>query len=68
MNLAHLIAKNIGVKKVKFVNIAFPSLISERQNKKFDMVMAGRVWTKERAKAVSFSSTYHHGGLSSVGF
>ena len=24
--------------------------------------MAGMVWTKERAKAVSFSSTYHHGG------
>ncbi|MEK1430196.1 transporter substrate-binding domain-containing protein [Limosilactobacillus fermentum] len=62
VELAHLIAKNIGVKKVKFVNIAFPSLISELQNKKFDMVMAGMVWTKERAKAVSFSSTYHHGG------
>ena len=44
--LAHEIAKDMGVKKVKFVNMAFPSLINELQNKKVDIVMAGMAYTK----------------------
>lgn len=60
--VAHQIAKDLGVKKVKFVNMAFPSLISELQNKKVDIVMAGMAYTKQRAKTVSFSKTYHEGG------
>ena len=55
MLLAHDIAKEMGVKKVKVVNMAFPSLINELQNKKVDVVMAGMAYTKQRAKVVSFS-------------
>ena len=60
--LAHEIAKDMGVKKVKFVNMAFPSLINELQNKKVDIVMAGMAYTPQRAKVVSFSESYHDGG------
>lgn len=60
--LAHEIAKDMGVKKVKFVNMAFPSLINELQNKKVDIVMAGMAYTKQRAKVVSFSKTYNESG------
>lgn len=60
--LAHEIAKELGVKKVKIVNMEFPSLISELQNKKVDIVMAGMAWTPQRAKAVAFSKVYHNGG------
>lgn len=60
--LAHEIAKDMGVKKVKFVNMAFPSLISELQNKKVDIVMAGMAYNPQRAKAVDFSDIYHAGG------
>lgn len=62
MLLAHDIAKEIGVKKVKVVNMAFPSLINELQDKKVDIVMAGMAYTKQRAKVVSFSKVYHNGG------
>lgn len=58
MLLAHDIAKEMGVKKVKVVNMAFPSLINELQNKKVDVVMAGMAYTKQRAKVVSFSKPY----------
>lgn len=60
--LAHEIAKDMGIKKVKFVNMAFPSLINELQNKKVDIVMAGMAYTPQRAKVVSFSESYHDGG------
>lgn len=60
--LAHEIAKEIGVRKVKVVNMAFPSLINELQDKKIDIVMAGMAYTKQRAKVVSFSKVYHSGG------
>ncbi|KRN58389.1 ABC transporter substrate-binding protein [Limosilactobacillus secaliphilus] len=58
MLLANDIAKEMGVKKVKVVNMAFPSLINELQNKKVDIVMAGMAYTKDRAKVVSFSDPY----------
>lgn len=58
MMLAKDIAKECGVKKVKVVNMAFPSLINELQNKKVDVVMAGMAYTKQRAKVVSFSDPY----------
>ncbi|WP_251547721.1 transporter substrate-binding domain-containing protein [Limosilactobacillus caecicola] len=60
--LAHEIAKSLGVKKVKIVNTSFSSLISELQNKKVDIVMAGMAYTKQRAKVVAFSKVYHTGG------
>lgn len=60
--LAHQIAKEMGVKKVKMVNMAFPSLINEVQNKKVDIVMAGMAYSPQRAKVVSFSKTYHESG------
>lgn len=53
--LAHLIAKDLGVKKVKVVNLPFPSLINELQDHKVDLVIAGMVYTKQRAKIVNFS-------------
>lgn len=58
MLLAKDIAKECGVKKVKIVNMAFPSLINELQNKKVDVVMAGMAYTKQRAKVVAFSKPY----------
>lgn len=58
MMLAKEIAKSMGVKKVKIVNIAFPSLISELQNKKFDLIMSGMSYTPKRAKVVNFSKSY----------
>lgn len=61
MMLAHDIAKDMGV-KLKVVNIAFPSLINELQEKKVDLVMAGMTYTKKRAKVVAFSKQYHNGG------
>lgn len=56
--LAHEIAKQTGIKHVKVVNMSFPSLITELQNKKVDVVMAGMAYTKQRAKVVSFSEPY----------
>lgn len=58
--LAHEIAKEAGIKHVKIVNMSFPSLITELQNKKVDVVMAGMAYTKQRAKVVSFSKVYHN--------
>lgn len=58
--LAHEIAKEAGIKHVKVVNMSFPSLISELQNKKVDVVMAGMAYTNQRAKVVSFSKVYHN--------
>lgn len=58
--LAHEIAKEAGIKHVKVVNMSFPSLITELQNKKVDVVMAGMAYTKQRAKVVSFSKVYHN--------
>lgn len=58
--LAHEIAKQTGIKHVKVVNMSFPSLITELQNKKVDVVMAGMAYTKQRAKVVSFSKVYHN--------
>lgn len=59
MMLANKIAKDMGV-KVKVVNIAFPSLISELKNNKVDVVLAGMTYTPSRAKAVAFSKPYHN--------
>ncbi len=58
--LAHEIAKEAGIKHVKVVNMSFPSLITELQNKKVDVVMAGMAYTNQRAKVVSFSKVYHN--------
>jgi polar amino acid transport system substrate-binding protein len=58
--LAHEIAKQTGIKHVKVVNMSFPSLITELQNKKVDVVMAGMAYTKQRAKVVGFSKVYHN--------
>ncbi len=56
--IAKQIAKDLGV-KLKIVNTEFPSLISELQDKKVDIVMAGMVSTKQRKKAVAFSKSYY---------
>ncbi|GBG93563.1 amino acid ABC transporter substrate-binding protein [Ligilactobacillus salitolerans] len=52
------IADDLGV-KLKVENIAFPSLLTELQDKKVDLVLAGMVKTPAREKAVSFSKPYH---------
>lgn len=59
MMLANKIAKDMGV-KVKVVNVAFPSLISELKNNKVDIVLAGMTYTPARAKVVAFSNPYHN--------
>lgn len=56
--VAKQIAKDMGV-KLKVVNTEFPSLISELQDKKVDIVMAGMVSTKARKKTVDFSKSYY---------
>lgn len=56
--IAQQIAKDMGV-KLKVVNTAFPSLISELQDKKVDIVMAGMVSTDQRKKAVDFTKSYY---------
>lgn len=56
--LAQKIAKKLGV-KLKVVNIEFPSLISELNNNKTDLVISGLSKTKKRQKAVLFSKPYY---------
>lgn len=56
--LAKKIADELGV-KLKIVNIKFPSLISELNNDKVDLVLSGLSKTKKREKAVDFSDSYY---------
>lgn len=56
--LAQKIAAQLGV-KLKVVNIEFPSLISELNNNKTDLVISGLSKTKKRQKAVLFSKPYY---------
>lgn len=56
--LSKKIADNLGV-KLKIVNTEFPSLISELQDKKIDLILAGMVSTPQRKKAVAFSKSYY---------
>lgn len=56
--VAQKIADDLGV-KLKVQNIEFPSLISELQNHKVDLVLAGMTKTKKREKAVDFSRHYY---------
>lgn len=58
MMLAKKIADELGV-KLKIVNIKFPSLISELNNDKVDLVLSGLSKTKKREKAVDFSDSYY---------
>lgn len=58
MMLAKKIADELGV-KLKIVNIEFPSLISELNNNKVDLVLSGLSKTKKREKAVDFSDSYY---------
>jgi polar amino acid transport system substrate-binding protein len=58
MMLAKKIADELGV-KLKIVNIRFPSLISELNNDKVDLVLSGLSKTKKREKAVDFSDSYY---------
>lgn len=57
--VAKKIAKSIGV-KLEIENIAFPSLISELQDKRVDFILAGMVANKQRKKVVAFSKPYHY--------
>lgn len=56
--LANKIADDLGV-KLKVVNTEFPSLISELQNNKIDMILAGMVSTPQRKKAIAFTKSYY---------
>lgn len=56
--VARKIAQSMGV-KLKVQNIEFPSLISELQNHKVDLVLAGMTKTKKRENAVDFSKPYY---------
>lgn len=58
MMLAKKIADELGV-KLKIVNIKFPSLISELNNDKVDLVLSGLSKTKKREKAADFSDSYY---------
>lgn len=58
MMLAKKIADELGV-KLKIVNIEFPSLISELNNNKVDLVLSGLSKTKKREKAADFSDSYY---------
>ena len=59
MMIAKKIADNLGV-KLRIVNTEFPSLITELQDSKVDLVLAGLVSTPTRKKAVAFSKPYYH--------
>lgn len=56
--LSKKIADSLGV-KLKIVNTEFPSLISELQDNKVDLILAGMVSTPQRKKAVAFSKSYY---------
>ena len=58
--LAEKIAEELDV-KLKIENIAFPSLVTELQDKKIDMVLSSMVASSDRKKVVSFSKPYHQG-------
>ncbi|MDN6029135.1 MAG: transporter substrate-binding domain-containing protein [Lactobacillus sp.] len=55
--VAKELAKSLGV-SLKVDNIEFSSLISELQNKKCDVVLAGLTPTPQRKKVISFSQNY----------
>lgn len=56
--LSQKIANSLGV-KLKVVNTEFPSLISELQDNKIDLILAGMVSTPQRKKAIAFSKSYY---------
>jgi len=58
ISLIKLIAKKIGYKKVKIVDMSFDSLIPALQSGKVQVVIAGMTITAKREKVVDFSIPY----------
>ncbi len=58
MSLIKLIAKKIGYKKVKIVDMSFDSLIPALKSGKVQVVIAGMTITDKRKKVVDFSIPY----------
>lgn len=63
IDLVREIAKLIGAKDVKFVDIDFKGLIPGLQAKQFDMIASAMYITDERKKVINFSDPYYPGGL-----
>ena len=63
VELVEAIAKEIGAKRVDWVDIDFKGLIPGMLANRFDMISSAMYITEAREKVVSFSEPYYPGGL-----
>ncbi|MDH6522211.1 transporter substrate-binding domain-containing protein [Streptomyces sp. SAI-090] len=64
VDVAHELAKRLGIGKVEFVGSDFGSFIGGVQAGRFDIVISGQTITDERKKQVGFSRPYEVNGVS----
>lgn len=64
VDVAHELAKRLGVGEVEFVPSNFQSFIEGVRANRFDIVIAGQTITEERAREVGFSIPYQVNGIS----
>ncbi|MDW6062547.1 transporter substrate-binding domain-containing protein [Streptomyces sp. FXJ1.4098] len=64
VDVAHELAKRLGIDKVEFIGSDFGSFIGGVQANRFDIVISGQTITSERKKQVDFSRPYEVNGVS----
>ncbi|KAF5999198.1 ABC transporter substrate-binding protein [Streptomyces sp. WAC00263] len=64
VDVAHELAKRLGIGKVEFIGSDFGSFIEGVRANRFDIVISGQTITDERKKQVDFSRPYEVNGVS----
>lgn len=63
VDVAHEVARRLGIGKVKFVQANYKSFIPGVQSGRYDIVISGQTITEERKKQVGFSRPYQVNGI-----
>ncbi|MCF6428477.1 ABC transporter substrate-binding protein [Amycolatopsis tucumanensis] len=64
VDVAHELARRLGIGKVEFVQASFQTFIEGIKAGRFDMVISGQTITDERKQQVDFSTPYEVNGIS----
>ncbi|MFJ8819971.1 ABC transporter substrate-binding protein [Amycolatopsis thermoflava] len=64
VDVAHELARRMGIGKVEFVQASFQTFIEGIKAGRFDMVVSGQTITEERKQQVDFSRPYEVNGIS----
>ncbi|MEU0469599.1 ABC transporter substrate-binding protein [Amycolatopsis sp. NPDC006131] len=64
VDVAHELARRMGIGKVEFVQASFQTFIEGIKAGRFDMVISGQTITEERKQQVDFSRPYEVNGIS----